>query len=148
MMQRKREIEVLIRISRIYRAMKREFNRRLESHGMTYVDFLILMSVKESPKSMVYLARDVLMTQAGVTAAVDRLEERGFVRRERDRQDRRIINITITEEGVKATEEAIKIYEEMAEELLRDMSQEEKTKLIDLLDVLYEKINKEEKAVE
>ncbi|MCH1770352.1 MarR family transcriptional regulator [Metallosphaera sp.] len=148
MMQRKLDVEVLVRISRVYRAVKREFNRRLESHGLNYIDFLILMTVKESPKSMVYLAKEVLMTQAGITAAIDRLEEKGLVKRERDREDRRIINVQITESGVRATEEAMQVYEEMASELMKDLGIEEKEKLIALLDILQEKILRQEKMAQ
>ncbi|BCS93718.1 MAG: MarR family transcriptional regulator [Metallosphaera javensis (ex Sakai et al. 2022)] len=148
MMQRKLDVEVLVRISRVYRAVKREFNRRLESHGLNYIDFLILMTVKESPKSMVYLAKEVLMTQAGITAAIDRLEEKGLVKRERDREDRRIINVQITDLGVKATEEAMQIYEEMASELMKDLSVEEKERLIALLDLVQDKIVKQEKLAQ
>ena len=148
MMQRKLDVEVLVRISRVYRAVKREFNRRLESHGLNYIDFLILMTVKESPKSMVYLANEVLMTQAGITAAIDRLEEKGLVKRERDREDRRIINVQITESGVRATEEAMQVYEEMASELMKDLGIEEKEKLIALLDILQEKILRQEKMAQ
>ncbi|MEL9970684.1 MAG: MarR family transcriptional regulator [Metallosphaera sp.] len=142
MMQKKQETEVLTSISRVYRAAKRELNNRLESHGFSYVDFLILMQVKDSPKSMVYLAKEVLMTQAGITAAIDRLEEKGLVKRERDKEDRRIINVQITERGVKATEEAIQVFNELAVDLVKDLSDEDKAKLVELLDKLLEKLMK------
>ncbi|MEM3324344.1 MAG: MarR family transcriptional regulator [Metallosphaera sp.] len=142
MMQKKQETEVLTSISRVYRAAKRELNNRLESHGFSYVDFLILMQVRDSPKSMVYLAKEVLMTQAGITAAIDRLEEKGLVKRERDKEDRRIINVQITERGVKATEEAIQVFNELAVDLVKDLSDEDKAKLIELLDKLLEKLMK------
>ncbi|AEB95075.1 MarR family transcriptional regulator [Metallosphaera cuprina Ar-4] len=141
-MQKKQETEVLTSISRVYRAAKRELNNRLESHGFSYVDFLILMQVRDSPKSMVYLAKEVLMTQAGITAAIDRLEEKGLVKRERDKEDRRIINVQITERGVKATEEAIQVFNELAVDLVKDLSDEDKAKLIELLDKLLEKLMK------
>ncbi|MEM4912302.1 MAG: MarR family transcriptional regulator [Metallosphaera sp.] len=141
-MQKKQETEVLTSISRVYRAAKRELNNRLESHGFSYVDFLILMQVKDSPKSMVYLAKEVLMTQAGITAAIDRLEEKGLVKRERDKEDRRIINVQITERGVKATEEAIQVFNELAVDLVKDLSDEDKAKLVELLDKLLEKLMK------
>lgn len=134
------DAEIFYWISRVYKAIKREFNRRLESMDLTYVDFLILMNLRESQRSMVSLAKEILMTQAGITAAVDRLEERGLVRRERDSQDRRVINVKITEEGLKVLEKALQIYTEMAEELLREVNKEDKTKLMELLSLLMSKM--------
>ncbi|MEM1813902.1 MAG: hypothetical protein QXE04_01280, partial [Thermoplasmatales archaeon] len=64
------------------------------------------------------------------------------VKRERDKEDRRIINVQITERGVKATEEAIQVFNELAADLVKDLSDEDKAKLIELLDKLLEKLMK------
>jgi len=134
------DAEIFYRISRVYKAIKREFNRRLESMDLTYVDFLVLMNLKDSQRSMVSLAKEILMTQAGITAAVDRLEEKGLVKRERDSQDRRVINVKITQEGLKVLNSALQIYTEMAEDILRDVKENDKAKLAELLDLLLYKM--------
>ena len=46
------------------------------------------------------LARDLGHDKGAMTRLVDQLEERGWVRRERTTQDRRCINLALTEEGV------------------------------------------------
>ncbi|NON62041.1 MarR family winged helix-turn-helix transcriptional regulator, partial [Acidianus sp. RZ1] len=71
------KIQIFSNIAKIHRAIQRELNKRLESLGITYLDFLILRALDEGQKSMVYLAKRYFVTQASITLAIDRLEERG-----------------------------------------------------------------------
>ena len=59
---------------------------------------------------MTDLAEAVLLTKAGLTALVDRLEERGFVRREPDPDDRRVWRIVLTDEGESVFREAAAVH--------------------------------------
>jgi DNA-binding MarR family transcriptional regulator len=45
------------------------------------------------------LARSVVLSKSGLTTLVDRLEDRGLLRRVADPDDRRAIRITLTERG-------------------------------------------------
>jgi DNA-binding MarR family transcriptional regulator len=45
------------------------------------------------------LAREVGHDKGAMTRLVDQLEARGFIERERDATDRRIVNLTLTDEG-------------------------------------------------
>jgi DNA-binding MarR family transcriptional regulator len=47
------------------------------------------------------LSRRVYLSQATVTGILDRLEQRGLVKRERNRPDRRMVSISLTEQGEK-----------------------------------------------
>ena len=47
----------------------------------------------------------LLIAKAQMTHLIDKLEEKGFVKREMDASDRRTINITLTEKGSKVLEE-------------------------------------------
>jgi DNA-binding MarR family transcriptional regulator len=59
---------------------------------------------------MTVLAREVVVTKAGLTAMVDRLEERGLVARSADPHDRRAIRVTLTHDGERLFREAAKIH--------------------------------------
>ena len=115
------DIQVFSTIAKIYRAMQRELNRRLESLNITYLDFLILKATNEGPITMVGLSKRFYVTQSAITSAVDRLESQHLVERKRSLEDRRVVVISITPKGRKVFEEGVKVYKELASEILEGM---------------------------
>jgi DNA-binding MarR family transcriptional regulator len=57
--------------------------------------------------SPTHLAKGLLLSSAGVTSRIDRLERRGFVRRLADPNDRRGVLIELTDEGLAAVDAAV-----------------------------------------
>lgn len=70
------------------------------------------------PKRMGALARDMTALPSTVTATADSLEGKGFVRRRRDPEDRRALQLTLTEQGQTARAALIA----MAGDLFRTIS--------------------------
>ncbi|MBP7056345.1 MAG: winged helix-turn-helix transcriptional regulator [Candidatus Omnitrophica bacterium] len=60
---------------------------------------------KNSPSNMNILKKELAVTGACVTNIVDELVRKKFVSRERDRRDRRIIDVFITENGLRCIRE-------------------------------------------
>lgn len=76
----------------------------LDTAGLTLAENLALCQVAMSPQRrlrMVDLAGRLGIAKSAVTKTVDRLEERGLLRRERDPQDRRTVYAVVTPEGEK-----------------------------------------------
>lgn len=119
------DITLMSSIAKIHRAFQRELNRRLGSLNITYLDFLILKATMEGETTMAKLAKRFFVTQSAITAAVDRLEEMKLVSRGRSSDDRRIITVKITDDGVKVFEEGMIIYKSLAEDILRDFNDKE-----------------------
>ena len=59
---------------------------------------------------MTDLAREVVLTKAGLTSLIDRLEARSLVQRTADPVDRRAFRITLTAEGKRAFRAAARIH--------------------------------------
>ncbi|EWG06686.1 MAG: transcriptional regulator [Candidatus Aramenus sulfurataquae] len=138
-MQKNEDIQIFSSIAKIYRAMQRELNRRFQKLNISYLDFLILKATSEGPTTMVGLSRRFYVTQPAITSAIDRLEKYHLVERKRSAEDRRVIVITITEEGKRTFEEAVKIYTELASEILKDLG--EMDDVLMKLNKILEKIN-------
>jgi MarR family 2-MHQ and catechol resistance regulon transcriptional repressor len=63
-------------------------------------DFMILEALlHKGPLTMSDLCNAALITNASMTAAIDRLEERAFVERISDKQDRRVRRAQLTTQG-------------------------------------------------
>lgn len=75
------------------------------------------------------LAEALARSKAQMTAIIDSLEGRGFVRRERHAVDRRFISVYLTEAGRVMLAEAAPARTEAIVSLMRELSGEQKTRL-------------------
>lgn len=141
MLKNDQRLKVLSDISKIYRALQRELNKRLDKIGLTYLDFLVLKALTEGPSTMVGLSKRFYVTQSAITIAIDRLERNKLVKRERDRQDRRVIYVKITEEGLNAFHQGMEIYEKLAKEVLEGIDEKEIEQTVMTLEKILNKIN-------
>ena len=69
---------------------------------------------KVEPATMGNVAKKLMITMGTLTTSVNRLVDKGYVSRERDTNDRRIVLLDLTEKG----EDVFKIHEKFHEELV------------------------------
>jgi DNA-binding MarR family transcriptional regulator len=79
------------------------------------------------------LARRGALSPGAVTAALDRLERAGYVRRVRDRQDRRRVLVEVTDKMLADAQAVYGPLAERTEELLGPCSDEQLRAMIDVL---------------
>ncbi len=86
----------------VLRSIRDHANQRLAAHDLTYVQWLPLykLAMKEG-NTVAGLARELEIDAGAMTRAMDRLEAKGLVRRERSREDRRVVFLALTTEGRK-----------------------------------------------
>ena len=102
--------------------LARELERRLERDvGLSVQWFEVLLRLARTPGGrlrMSDLAAQTTVTASGLTRAVDRLEEAGFVRREVCPSDRRGSFAALTAKGRRRIEAAVPVHLRHVEELL------------------------------
>lgn len=76
---------------------------------------LNLLSGTEAGFTQIELSRHLIMHRSNVTGLVDRLEERGLVRREASATDRRTWCVVLTQDGTKLIQEILPHYYAAAE---------------------------------
>lgn len=72
----------------------------------------------------------------GLTQQADRLTEAGLIRRERDTEDRRIVRLCLTPEGLELTDRVSAARSTRERELLTGLGHSERRRLTDLLETL------------
>jgi len=77
-----------------------------EIYGLGPAERLCLSFLWHGPQTASAIAREIRLTPAAVTALIDRLEKRGFVRRTADPSDRRKVLVEAAEATLKLTAEA------------------------------------------
>jgi DNA-binding MarR family transcriptional regulator len=86
--------------------------------------------------SPTHLAKGLMLSSAGVTSRIDRLERRGFVRRLADPSDRRGVLIELTDEGLAAVDAAVAAITVSDRQLMERLDRDE----IAQLEVLLRKV--------
>ncbi|HXD39623.1 MAG TPA: MarR family transcriptional regulator [Ramlibacter sp.] len=85
---------------RIITTVSLEVERELEPSGLTNAQWVPLLKLSMGSASTVAeLARLCTLDAGGMTRLLDRLETKGLVRRVRSSDDRRVVNLELTEEG-------------------------------------------------
>jgi DNA-binding MarR family transcriptional regulator len=81
-------------------------DRRLEPKGITHAQWAALFMLQRCRASTVAeLARETQSDPGAMTRLLDRLEAKGFCRRQRSTDDRRVVRIELTPEGDVAAQE-------------------------------------------
>ena len=85
---------------RILHMFTAEVDRQLEPSGLTSAQWVPLLKLHMGSGSTVAeLARGCQQDAGSMTRLLDRLEAKGLVRRVRSGEDRRVVNIELTDEG-------------------------------------------------
>lgn len=92
---------IMMHIMLLDSVMSRRTNRLLESHGLTFNQFIALGCIGHEPDGLTHsqLSQRLMVSKTPVTSIVDRLERMGLARRVADTTDRRVSYICITDEG-------------------------------------------------
>ena len=94
---------------------------------------LLTVLATEGPRSQQDLVEWTRLDRTTMVALVDSLEERGYVRRERNPDDRRAYLLQLTPEGRRMQVRARKVMLGAEDELLGSLNQSERQQLLELL---------------
>ena len=104
-------LQVTARLSRIGPLLARRQEEVFDRFGLSRgeVGALSALRISGSPYrlSPTRLAKGLMLSSAGITSRIDRLERRGLVRRLDDPDDRRGVIIELTDEGRDVVDEAV-----------------------------------------
>lgn len=93
---------------------------------------------KSESKTMSDVAKRSLVTSGTLTVAVNRLEEKGYIKRVRDEHDRRIIRLALTKKADAALAIHDKFHDDMIDSFISDLNVDEDTVLIESLEKIMD----------
>lgn len=102
----------------LYAASKevvRRYKPLLDELDLTYTQYVVMMVLWEKKKVTVSsLGETVFLDSGTLTPVLKSLETKKYVKRERSKEDERVLNVTLTEQGERLKEKAVSIPEKMA----------------------------------
>jgi len=117
-------------LARAYRAMAAFVEHSVAALDVGLSDFMILEALlHKGPLTMTELCQSALITNASMTAAIDRLEQRGFVDRLPSKKDRRVRRVQLTTQGTALIKRLYARHERDLEEVLSAIPPAERAEL-------------------
>lgn len=102
----------------LYAASKeivRHYKPFLDKLDMTYTQYIAMMVLWEHKKLTVKELGEYLYLDSGtLTPLLKTMEKKGWVERNRSKEDERVLNVTITKQGEALREQALSVPEQMA----------------------------------
>jgi DNA-binding MarR family transcriptional regulator len=124
--------------------IENEIRSRLRAtFGITLPRFDLMAQLERHPDGlrMGELSRRMMVTGGNITGITDQLEQEKLVVRVPDPKDRRAYSVKLTEKGRQVFGEIAVVHERWIEELLKDVSFDDKGKLIELLSQMKRKLD-------
>jgi MarR family transcriptional regulator, organic hydroperoxide resistance regulator len=127
-----RSVGYLVR--QTHRAFTRALQARIAPHGVSIGMWFFLRALwQEDGVSQRELSQRVGMMEPTTASALNNMERKGFVRRVRNRSDRRIVNVFLTERGRALRRELLPLAVEVNAAALRGLAVGEVAQLRALL---------------
>ncbi|PIQ42725.1 MAG: hypothetical protein COW05_08330 [Gammaproteobacteria bacterium CG12_big_fil_rev_8_21_14_0_65_46_12] len=92
----------------------------------------IILSINfHRPCKMSQIAKSANLTLGSVTQIIDKLEDKGYVKRQRSKEDRRVVFVELTEKGRKVVAANEQHVKQVGKEVMQKFSQDEQRLFLD-----------------
>jgi len=124
-------------------ASKGSFNKLIKSYGISPEQWSVIFRVVQKSKiSQKELADSTYKDQGNLTRMIDKLVEKAYLHRKLHETDRRSVELLATDKSKSLVENIIPISSLYNEQLTKNFSEDDKLKLIELLNRVYNNIQK------
>ena len=121
-------------MKRSQRLMQERIEGLFARQGCTLQQWVVMMHVRDGlALTVADLCRELSHDSGAMTRLIDQLEDRKLVERQRNPHDRRVIELSLTDEGIKTVDALIVIAAEALNLVLDDFSRDEVKLLQSLL---------------
>ncbi len=122
----------------MHRRLDEEMTRQLRDdlHHVTIHQLSVLEHLRQGPHPMREIARVLGVGESSATATADRLVRQGLVERLADPGDRRLVLLSLTEEGSALVEGVERAAARRTSRMLSALSDEQLAQLVDILETL------------
>jgi DNA-binding MarR family transcriptional regulator len=130
-------VRIWLHLNRIRHTVTRRLTAHLERYDLTLAQFGVLAQLQAVPNiSQQVLADWLFVTKGNIVGLLNRLEDRGLVKRQPDPQDGRTHIVCLTEQGAALAAQVVPEHEELVAECMGMIAPEDQRALHHLLHML------------
>lgn len=129
------EQEALLNILKTSDRIQNKAGKLFREYRLTSSQYNVLKILRSEAKPLpsLEIASRMIQVVPAITGLIDRLEAQGFVERQRCDQDRRVVYVAITENGMKLLDEMDTPVNEMHKSIMGHLTEKELGTLSELL---------------
>ena len=144
--QKFESISEIIDLSRNFnKSMRHKFHHSIHNSGFTFPQLSVIsMLEKYGEQKVSELSLKIGLSDSTVSGILDRLEQKDIIRRERTKDDRRVVKISLTGKSKEFCNDFHQKREEYFTQLLKNLSEQEIKDIIKGLEILNRALTKEE----
>lgn len=125
---------IVFMLGKAYQTAHRLFKKRLDAHGLTPVQFLVIQVLwKDEPATLKQISQKVSVDYATLSNVLDRMVKAGWVIKEKDPSDKRYWQVSLTEKTRNMTETFIMEQEKTNQTMTHNLTETEKALLFRML---------------
>lgn len=127
-------LKLFIVLSRAYKAINEQVNKLIQTKGLNPTEFAVLeLLYHKGDQPLQQIGGKILLASGSITYVVDKLEEKGLLKRAACPKDRRVTYAQITDEGKKFIDDIFPDHEQRIHELMSSLTTDEKETAIELI---------------
>lgn len=127
-------LKLFIVLARANRAINDKVDKPIQAFGLNPTEFAVLeLLYHKGDQALQQIGEKILLASGSITYVVDKLEKKGFLKRQACSKDRRVTYARITEDGKQLIEKIFPEHELRIYEIMSVLSDEEQQTMIEQL---------------
>ena len=108
--------QLCFKIYASHRKMTKEYKPLLDKLNLTYPQYLVMLVLWEkSPITVKELGEKLYLDSGTISPLIKNLEAKGFIKKQRDTEDERVVYVNLTVEGMNLKDSALEVPKMMTE---------------------------------
>jgi len=123
------------------KAIHERIKEEMAKNKLSITEFSVLEVLYQKGKQTIQqIGNSILISSGSMTYVIDKLEQKGLLNRNACRDDRRVIHVTLTDDGNELMNEIMPKYHECVNHMFDSLNSVEAEKLIQLLKKVRNKV--------
>jgi MarR family 2-MHQ and catechol resistance regulon transcriptional repressor len=113
----------------------------MSKNNLSITEFSVLEVLYYQGKQTIQqIGNRILISSGSMTYVIDKLEQKGIIKRNDCREDRRVIHITLTAEGMEMLENIMPKYQDIVDSIFGDLTDDESELLVNSLNKVSNRV--------
>ncbi|MDQ1004637.1 MarR family 2-MHQ and catechol resistance regulon transcriptional repressor [Neobacillus niacini] len=140
-MERKCSNQPFLLLMQTSKAIQERIRDEMSINNLSITEFSVLEVLYYQGKQTIQqIGNRILISSGSMTYVIDKLEEKGIIKRNDCKEDRRVIHITLTADGMELMKNIMPKYQEMVDSFFEDITDDESMLMINFLKKVQAKV--------